>query len=319
MNAPLNKCAVIMKRFESKFWYHLLAIAIVFVWGTTYISTSILLNGGVEPTGNGLSPIQIYMLRCVIAYVGLLTVCHKRFKSDNWKDELWFLMLGLAGGTVYYVCENSAVEYTQAANVSLIVSLAPLMTIFIMTVFYKAKIHPTTLAGVLIALVGIAAVVFGTGEKWGTGAMAFIGDILAALSALLWAIYSTMLRRVLPCYSTLFITRKVFFYGLCSAILVAAVSGEHLFPIETLSKPIVFGNLLYLGLTASLACFFLFNVVVNKIGVVTTNNYNYLNPVITFVFAILVLGEPFSWVSVIGIVITLLGLWVAQMRNNLEV
>ena len=300
---------------ENLIWYHFLMLAIVTVWGTTYISTSILLEGGMDSSSEGLLPMQICTIRSLIAYVGLLCLSHKKFKADTWKDELRFVALGLSGVTFYFLCENTAVGITQAANVSIIISLAPLLTIILMSIIYKTHVPLSTIIGVVIALCGVACVVFGNGQKWGNGPSAFLGDMLAGTSALLWAIYCVMLRNMLLKYPTLFITRKVFFYGLMSVLTIVLLNGENPLPIEILSRPIVIGNILYLGLIASLSCFLLYNVVLGKIGVIATNNYGYLNPVVTFIFAIIILKDPFSWLSLIGIIITLSGLWIAQMQE----
>jgi drug/metabolite transporter (DMT)-like permease len=76
------------------------------------------------------------------------------------------------------------------------------------------------------------------------------------------------------------------------------------------------GNLLYLGLIASLFCFWAFNIGMARIGIVTTNNYGYLTPVVTFISAIVVLGDDFTAIGAIGVVITLAGLYLAQKKTN---
>ena len=298
---------------EKLIWYHLLMLAIVSVWGTTYISTSILLSGGTDSQAEGLEPTQICTIRSFIAYIGLLIISHNKFRSDTWKDEVRFIGLGLSGVTLYFLCENTAVGVTQVANVSLIISLAPLLTIILMSLIYKIRVPLITITGAIIAFGGVACVILGNGQKWGVGSTAFIGNLLAGTSALLWAIYCVLLRGMLEKYPKLYVTRKIFFYGLLSISAVLFISNDNPFPTEILSRPIVIGNLLYLGVLASLVCFLLYNVVISKLGVIATNNYGYLNPVITFVFAIIILNDPFSWVCFIGIIITLSGLWIAQI------
>lgn len=298
---------------ENLIWYHLLMLAIVSIWGTTYISTSILLNGGTDSHIGGLEPMQICTIRSFIAYIGLLILSHKKFRSNSWKDELRFIGLGLSGVTLYFLCENTAVGITQVANVSLIISLAPLLTIILMALIYKIRIPLITITGVIIAFCGVACVILGNGQKWDVGPTAFVGDMLAGTSALLWAIYCVILKGMLEKYPKLYVTRKIFFYGLLSISTVLFISNDNPFPIDIISRPIIIGNLLYLGVLASLVCFLLYNVVISKIGVITTNNYGYLNPIITFVFAIIILNDPFSWTCLIGIIITLFGLWIAQI------
>ena len=305
-----------MTQQKSLIWYHLLIVLIVSIWGTTYVSTSILLHGGIDRQGEGLAPLQIYTLRSIIAYAGLLIACHRQLLAKSVRDELLFIVLGLTGGTVYYLCENTAVIYTDVSNVSLIVASIPVATMLLSAAIYKTRLRLTMILGSLIALSGIACVIFADGAKLSGGIDSFWGDLLAFGAVISWSIYSLILPKLFDKYSTLFITRKVFFYGMLSAVTALCLNDLPLFPIETLSKPIVLGNLLYLGLIASLFCFWAFNIGMARIGIVTTNNYGYLTPVVTFISAIIVLGDDFTAIGAIGVVITLAGLYLAQYSKS---
>ena len=305
-----------MTQQKSLIWYHLLIVLIVSIWGTTYVSTSILLHGGIDRQGEGLAPLQIYTLRSIIAYAGLLIACHCQLLAKSVRDELLFIVLGLTGGTVYYLCENTAVIYTDVSNVSLIVASIPVATMLLSAAIYKTRLRLTMILGSLIALSGIAYVIFADGAKLSGGIDSFWGDLLAFGAVISWSIYSLILPKLFDKYSTLFITRKVFFYGMLSAVTALCLNDLPLFPIETLSKPIVLGNLLYLGLIASLFCFWAFNIGMARIGIVTTNNYGYLTPVVTFISAIVVLGDDFTAIGAIGVVITLAGLYLAQYSKS---
>ena len=81
--------------------YHILAILTVAVWGTTFISTKILIN-------NGLSPQEIFLLRFIIAYIGIWFISPRKIFSDSIKDELTMFAAGLTGGTLYFLTENTA-------------------------------------------------------------------------------------------------------------------------------------------------------------------------------------------------------------------
>ena len=103
--------------------YHVVAFIVVAIWGATFVSTKLLLLGG-------LSAAQIFTLRFIIAYVLLLVFClfrGIRWMADNWRDELLMALLGLTGGSLYFLTENNAMIYTTTTNTSLIVSLCPLI------------------------------------------------------------------------------------------------------------------------------------------------------------------------------------------------
>lgn len=73
-------------------------------------------------------------------------------------------------------------------------------------------------------------------------------------------------------------------------------------------------NLLFLGLGASALCFVTWNSAVRLLGAVRTSVYIYLTPVITIVASVLILHEPFTWMTGIGTVLTLAGLVLSEGR-----
>ena len=101
--------------------YHAVVFLVVAIWGSTFVFTKLLLLGG-------FTPAQIFALRFIIAYVMLLVFClwrGIRWMADTWKDELLMVGLGISGGSLYFLAENGAMNYTTT-NTSLIVCLCPL-------------------------------------------------------------------------------------------------------------------------------------------------------------------------------------------------
>ena len=95
------------------------AFLTVAIWGTTFVSTKVLML-------NGLSPAQIFTLRFSIAYVLMLAFNHRRLFADSWADEAKMALLGITGGSLYFCSENEAMNFTTTTNTSLIVCSCPL-------------------------------------------------------------------------------------------------------------------------------------------------------------------------------------------------
>ena len=108
--------------------YHIIALCIVVVWGTTYASTKILLS-------HGLSPVDIIFFRFLLAYFGICFIGRRKLFADNLRDELLFMLLGFAGGTAYFVAQNIALNITLTSNVALLVSVSPIFTAFLSYLF----------------------------------------------------------------------------------------------------------------------------------------------------------------------------------------
>ena len=305
----------------SSFTYHLVAFVVVSIWGSTFVSTKMLLLAG-------LSPAQIFTLRFIIAYVLLLvyslTMQKGRGKSfllfpKCWQDEVLMFALGVTGGTLYFLTENSAMNYTTTTNTSLIVSLSPLVASFLISLFFRSlRLTRIQALGSLMAALGVTVVVL-------NGRFVLhlspLGDSLAFGAALCWGFYSMLMIPANLKYDTAFVTRKVFIYGLLAMIPYYLWKPEEatiftssvLFSLD-LS---VYLNLLFLGCVASMLCFLAWNWVLKKLGAVVATNYVYFNPVTTILFAWAILSEQITIYFLLGTALILVGMYLADKKRRI--
>lgn len=284
------------------YWYHIITILTVVIWGTTFVSTKVLI-------GYGLSPVEILFYRFILAYICIWFVCPRKLFAKNMKDELLFVGTGLCAGSLYFVLENTALKITLASNVSLIICTTPIFTAFLSHLIYrKEQIKSHLIFGSLIALLGVALVVFN-----GSFILQInpLGDILTILAALSWAFYGIILKRLNGHYSTLFITRKVFFYGIITLLPFILFSSD-IFHTNLLSDPLIIANLLFLGVVASLLCYIMWNSAVKELGVIQTSNYIYFVPLVTLLTSAIVINEQITTIAILGSIFILLGVYVAE-------
>lgn len=287
--------------------YHLVALATVAIWGCTFVSTKVLML-------NGLSPAQIFTLRFLIAYVMMLAVYHSRLWADSWRDELKMMLLGISGGSLYFLSENEAMNFTSTTNTSLIVCSCPLFATLLVRQVYRSttRISMMQLGGSLLAFAGMVIVVL-------NGRFVLhlspLGDALAFTACLSWSVYSLLMKWVSAKYGAAFITRKVFFYGVLT-ILPYYIFYPTLPTAAVLTKPVVVGNLAFLGCLASMICFLTWNWCISKLGAVKATNWVYFNPITTMIFASWVLGEKITPYFLAGATCILLGMFVADRSTK---
>ncbi len=284
--------------------YHLLVIVTIAIWGVTFVNTKLLLM-------QGLQPMEIFLLRFIVAYLCIWLISPKKIKSQSWKDEVMFFILGLVGGTVYFVAENTAIGLTYVNNVAFIVCTAPLITMLLAILFTKSvKATAPLIMGSVTALVGVGMVIYNGHFVLRLNPL---GDMLALTAAFSWAIYSLVIKKVSSRYSATFITRKVFFYGILTVIPLFFLKPWS-FPLERLVQPVVWMNLLFLSIVASFLCFLWWSVAVKKIGAISTSNYVYLNPITTIIASAIFLHEPMTLMAYIGSALILLGVFIANLK-----
>lgn len=283
-------------------WYHLGAILTIIAWGVSFVSTKVLLDHGLQPT-------EVYVYRTLLAYLMVLCVCHKRIFSNSLRDELLFVACGLCAGSLYFIAENTALEYTLVSNVSLIVTLAPLLTTLLVGAIYKSeKPGKGVLIGSLIALTGVGFVIFNSSFVLDVKPL---GDLLSLAAALSWAVYSLVLRKLNAFYTVMFISRKTFFYGMLTAIPFLFMQSTHT-PLTVFAQVDVWSNFLFLGLFCSMLAFIIWAWVNKGLGAIKANNYLYFQPIVTLIASALLLGEKVSFIGYTGCALILVGVWASD-------
>lgn len=285
-----------------------IAIFVVAVWGETFISSKILLD-------NGMAPAEIFFLRFLLAYIFMWMFRPKaKVWANSLKDELWMMLLGITGGSLYFMVENTALSLSTASNVAIIVCSVPLVTAALAACFYKdERMNKTQIIGSVIAFLGMVLVVF-NGEI--ILKLNPVGDLLAFGASLTWGIYSIVTRQVINTYKITFITRKVFAYGLITIIPYFIFVQPFEFDLKRLTSPVILVNTIYLGMVASMLCFIVWNWALKKIGTVTTTNLLYCQTFFTMLIANIFLGERITWMAVVGTIILTLGMILALNKNR---
>lgn len=255
-------------------------------------------------------------LRFAIAYIFMLPFCHKNLIPKNLKDELLFISMGLFGGSIYFLAENTSLQYTTSTStVALIITTTPILTAFLLRSVYRSdRLSSSFMLGSLVALVGAAMVIFNG---------VFVLDdnplviLLAFGASIAWAFYGLILRKLEIKYSSAVITRKVFFWGVVSMLPVCMVE-EAPFSFSVLTQYSVLIPLLFLALIASLICYQLWNMASNGLGVVAATNYLYFQPIVALLTGYYVLGERITLLAILGCILVIGGVYLCNKKEQIS-
>lgn len=292
-----------MEKSETK--GHLAALVTIVIWGTTFISTKVLLEG--------MSPVEILFIRFAVGFVALLLIRPSLFRFQGWKKEGTMALAGLCGICLYYLMENVALTYAYASNVGIIISVSPFFTAMISGFILHEGKKPglTFFSGFALAMAGIVLLNL-DGEGLDAG---LTGNLLALGAAFVWSLYS-LLSREIASYGDDIIhtTRRSFIYGIVFMIpfmLFMDFSPDFSF---ILTSSVIL-NLAFLSLGASALCFVTWNKAVSLLGAVSTSVYIYLVPVVTVICSALIIGESLTLMRILGCALTLGGLILSQYRK----
>ena len=293
---------------DKSFAGNLAALFTIVIWGTTFISTKVLLID--------FQPVEILFFRFVLGFLALVVVCPHRIKGVSRRQEAVFALAGLCGVSLYFLLENIALTFTMASNVGVIISVAPFFTAMLSRGLGRGKSYKDAgeklgagfFAGFAVAMAGIAMISFNGSEL----SLNPAGDILAVLAAIVWACYSLLTKKIGSFgYPVILTTRRTFFYGLL--FMAPALCFFDFEPgLGRFADRMNLLNILYLGLGASALCFVTWNVAVKVLGAVKTSVYIYMVPVITVVTSATVLHERVTAVSAAGTVLAVAGLFISE-------
>lgn len=291
-----------------KFLKYIPALIVSIIWGTTFVISKSILEAGV-------SPFQLIFCRFVMAYIALCIMCPKPYKMEFSKTELKMFLIALSGGSLYFFLEYSALRLTGATNVSLICATVPIFSALGFIILGVMKLTKWFVFGSLIALAGVACVVFN-----GVFVLKLspLGDFIAFLSVISWSIYSVLLAIMPKEVTELQTTRRLFFYGTITIFPLL------FFDDNASSLTEIWGKLewthivgaLYLGLIASGASLWLWNLSFNKVGAANTNNFLYLLPIISAVAAAIFFTHEITGWVVAGTLLIFFGLIIANNKQN---
>lgn len=283
---------------------HLAAVITIIIWGTTFVSTKVLLED--------FPPVDILFYRFLIGLIVLIMVHPHVLTFRSWRQEALFAGAGLCGVTLYFLLENIALTLTYASNAGMIVAVIPMITAVLAHFLLSGeKLEPRFFIGFAAAFTGLALIFF-------NGQMMLklnpLGDILAAASAFVWAAYAILMKKISTFgYHTIQCTQRIFLYGLLFMV-PALFLFDFRFDASPFASPVNWLNILFLGAGASALCFVTWNWSVGVLGAVKTSAYIYMVPVITIAASVVILQEKLTWVAFCGGALTLAGLYISETK-----
>lgn len=292
---------------------HLMLILVALIFSTNFIVGKTLVE---------FPPLFIGTVRFSVA--GLFFFPILLFsKTKLPKGRIWvkIILMGITGVAIFNPLVYWGLHYTTSINATLINSFNPMTVAFIGFFLLKEKLTRSSVLGLLISFLGIAFIV-GRGSLLDVLKLQLnIGDFLVFLSTFIWGFYTVLIRNLSTILKPMQSTSLAVMAGLIFMIPGSLVESIWLpIPHITLGATL---SLLYLGIFPSVVAFLFWSTGVSRVGSIQASSYYNLIPVFNVLLASYMLNEkvlPYHIVGgtfiIIGIVITSIGQYKAQMRNR---
>ncbi|CUH96556.1 putative membrane protein [Propionispora sp. 2/2-37] len=274
-------------------------------WGVSFISIKIAVSE--------IPPVTMALLRFTMASL-LLWVAMRRLEPDASlarSDIPRMVLGGIFGITLYFYFENMGVRLSTAANASLIVALVPIITIGLDVLVFRSRISAVKLCGVFIGIAGSYLSVTANGEL-DFNSTNFQGNLLIVGAMLSWAVYTLLNKSLQGRYSGVVLTTYQTFFGTLCLIPLSLTEYKDWQPFSLLALC----HVVFLAVFCSVICYVLYIYVLKRLDVAITTLYLNVIPVVGVVSGYLVLGERVFPSQLVGGLLTLLAILLANLEQR---
>ena len=285
------------------------ALFAVIFWGASFVATKISLQY--------VTPSTVVWLRFTMGVVilGLTVILNKQFSLPHGRDWGYFALLGFLGITFHQWLQSTGLLTARATTTAWIITSTPIFIALLGLIVLKERLVWSQVGGIILASFGVLLVVTKgnlttlTAGKFGTP-----GDFLVLISAVNWAVFSTLSRSGLKRHpSTLMMFYVMSFGWLFTSILFFASSG-----INQISSIPWRGwiAIAFLGVFCSGIAYIFWYDALKVLPVAQTGAFLYLEPIITVIVAALMLGEALLLATLIGGITILVGVWLVNRTSQ---
>ena len=257
-----------------------------------------------------IDPFTLTMLRSAIATVILAAVMlvRKQPLAIEPRHFRSMLTLSIVAIPVNQFLFLTAMRYTTPSNAALLYSMTPVIVLLIVSFSRKERLSKTKAAGILIAFGGALSIIFEHGIDFHSEYT--FGNILLALAVISWAWYTVAGRPM------------VLRYGAFPTIAMTIMLGTVVYTPIGITQTLRFnyaaiswahwGGVLYLSVGTSVVSYYLWYFALGRTEASKVAIFTYLQPVLTTLLAVILLGQSISATFVIGGLIAVAGVVLAQ-------
>ena len=283
---------------------HFLAIFLMIIWGTSYLSIKVVIQ-------QGIGPIPAAFYRFLIASIILFLVLKIKYPKERIlkEDRVRIFLSGIFGVTIYFLFENYSVKYTSASNVSILLSSIPVFTLISQRFVFKEKITLLKTAGATLSVIGII-IIIASKDKINLFSAGTLGDLMALGAALSWVAYNVITSKFKGNYKSITITVYQSIWG-----CIFLIPGIFLSPFKIPSN-LALANIGFQAIFCTCIGYVIYVHCLEKLGATVITTYINLQSIVTIIAASIIINESISSWQIIGSIIIILGVFLVSYGSK---
>lgn len=289
------------KLFENTYFVYMAAILSNFIWGFSNTLTGIALQVSVPQL------VLATRFLCAILLMAALVAMGKEHLNFRKPQLFKLISLGVIE-LIYFYCESYGIIYTNVTCSGVILAASPIVSIIFAVIFLK---EVPTKWQVFFSLVTVVGVILITVAEGIAGEIQPIGVVLLCIGCLCTAAFRVINRGILHIYTAfertfvvLFVSFVVFFIN---GLIQIAQDTSVFFNVAFSLK--FWLPVLGLGIFSSFGANIMMNNVAEKLTVVEVSVFGAICTICSMIGGVVILGEPISLMSIIGVVMIVVGIW----------
>ena len=285
--------------------YIVITLSVIF-WGISFILTKELFLTEEHMTVTTLITLRLAIATAVMLPTLMLT---RRLQRIRRQDIKWLLLLAFCEPFIYHLCETSGVQLVSGSLASVVIATIPLFVPFGMWFAYRRRISPQLIIGVVLSLAGVGIMLVGGDELSGNlkGMLFLSGAVAIAV------VYTLLLVKVVDHYHPIVVTTWQNIIGLAYFLPMTLAFDGGALPLLSWSPKMLL-IILVLGICCSTLAYAGYNYGVRTLGASEACIFNNAIPIFSLIAAVIIGQESFSWIKILGIVIVVSGVILAQIE-----
>ena len=251
------------------------------------------------------------VLGAALAFIllGAITGRVKRIQKKDWPLLVASSLLGVVLNQWLFV---KGLSLTSVINATLLGTTIPIFTLVVSIALRKDRASARRVIGILLAAGGVVYLIGPT--RAGFSSATRLGDLLIVTNSLCYGTYIAISKDLMTRYSALTVITWIFIVGSIATVPVGTLSVSHV-ALGSVSAG-VWVAIAYIVLVPTVGAYYLNAWALGRVPPSTVAVYIYLQPLIAFSLAPLLLGEKLSWRTLIAALLIFTGVLVVTRRGR---